>query len=115
MTRGSQGTLKLLYWQAPTILNPHLADGAKDFHASRIVLEPLLTLDGAGNFTPVLAANVPSRANGQVGEGRQDGHLQAEAGDQVGRRPAVYLRRRRVHVPIRAEQADRGRPRTAAT
>ncbi len=68
VTRGSQGTLKLLYWQAPTILNPHLADGVKDFHASRVVLEPLMTLDGAGTFTPVLAANVPSMANGQVGK-----------------------------------------------
>jgi len=59
--RGSQGTLKLLYWQAPTIVNPHLAQGTKDFHASRPVLEPLLTVDAAGNFTPVLAVEVPSR------------------------------------------------------
>ncbi|HXX38098.1 MAG TPA: peptide ABC transporter substrate-binding protein [bacterium] len=66
VTRGSQGTLKLLYWQAPTILNPHLSQGTKDFHAARICCEPLLTADAALNFTPVLAANVPSRANGQV-------------------------------------------------
>jgi peptide/nickel transport system substrate-binding protein len=62
--RGSQGTLKLLYWQAPTIVNPHLANGTKDFHASRIVLEPLLTADATGNLAPVLAAEVPSRQNG---------------------------------------------------
>jgi peptide/nickel transport system substrate-binding protein len=62
--RGSQGTLKLLYWQAPTIVNPHLANGTKDFHASRVVLEPLLTVDAAGNFSPVLAAEVPTRQNG---------------------------------------------------
>src|SRR5579864_2180623 len=64
--RGSQGTLKLLYWQAPTIVNPHLANGTKDQHASRIVLEPLLTADTAGNLYPVLAAEVPSRQNGGV-------------------------------------------------
>src|SRR5215470_20057776 len=64
--RGSQGTLKLLYWQAPTIVNPHLANGTKDFHASRIVLEPLLTVDTGGNFAPVLAAEVPTVANGGV-------------------------------------------------
>ena len=29
-------TLRLLYWQAPTILNPHLANGTKDFEGSRI-------------------------------------------------------------------------------
>src|SRR5688500_2517449 len=38
------GTVRLLYWQAPTILNPHLATGTKDIHAARIVLEPLMTV-----------------------------------------------------------------------
>ena len=64
--RGAGGALKLLYWQAPTIVNPHLAQGTKDFHASRVCLEPLLTVNAAGVFTPVLAAEVPSRANGGV-------------------------------------------------
>jgi peptide/nickel transport system substrate-binding protein len=62
--RGDNGVLKLLYWQAPTIVNPHLAQGVKDYHASRVCLEPLLTVNAAGVFTPVLAAEVPSRANG---------------------------------------------------
>jgi peptide/nickel transport system substrate-binding protein len=62
--RGDNGVLKLLYWQAPTIVNPHLATGTKDFHASRVCLEPLLTVNAAGAFSPVLAAEVPSRANG---------------------------------------------------
>jgi peptide/nickel transport system substrate-binding protein len=65
-SRGGAGTVKILYWEAPTILNPHLAQGTKDFDASRVCLEPLLTVDAAGRFTPVLAVNVPSRANGQV-------------------------------------------------
>ena len=64
--RGAQGTVKLLYWQAPTIVNSHLATGTKDFHASRVVLEPLMTADTNGTFHPVLAAEVPSRANGGV-------------------------------------------------
>ena len=62
--RGESGVLKLLYWQAPTIVNPHLAIGTKDAHASRVCLEPLLTVNAAGVFTSVLAAEVPSRANG---------------------------------------------------
>jgi peptide/nickel transport system substrate-binding protein len=64
--RGQSGIVKLLYWQAPTIVNPHLAQGTKDFHASRVVMEPLLTVNAAGIFTPVLAAAVPSRQNGGV-------------------------------------------------
>ncbi|HEV2283092.1 MAG TPA: ABC transporter substrate-binding protein [bacterium] len=62
--RGAHGTLRLLYWQAPTILNPNLAGGTKDSHGSRVVLEPLFTADAAGTLSPVLAAQVPTRQNG---------------------------------------------------
>jgi peptide/nickel transport system substrate-binding protein len=62
--RGSAGTLKMLLWQAPTILNSHLAQGTKDNIASRCCTEPLLSVDVEGKFTPVLAAEVPSRENG---------------------------------------------------
>ena len=64
--RGAQGTVRLLYWQAPTIINPHLAQGTKDFHASAVVLEPLISANTAGVFSAVLAAEVPSVANGGV-------------------------------------------------
>jgi peptide/nickel transport system substrate-binding protein len=62
--RGVDGSLKILYWQAPNMLNAHLAEGNQDLQASRLCTEPLLTVDGAGRFTPVLAAEVPTRANG---------------------------------------------------
>ncbi|MFQ3618674.1 MAG: peptide ABC transporter substrate-binding protein [Cyanobacteriota bacterium] len=62
----SATTLKLLYWQAPTILNPHLSNGFKDSEASRITLEPLASYDAAGNLVPVLAAEVPTLENGGV-------------------------------------------------
>ncbi len=38
---GGGGLLRLLWWQAPTIINPHLSTGTKDFDASRVCLEPL--------------------------------------------------------------------------
>lgn len=56
--------LKLLYWQAPTILNPHLSTGFKDSEASRITLEPLATLDENSQLIPVLAEEIPSLENG---------------------------------------------------
>ena len=65
---GAAGTIKLLYWQAPTILNLHLATGTKDQHAARIVVEPLMTYNPKGEFVPVLAAEVPSKANGGLAE-----------------------------------------------
>ncbi|MBT9316514.1 peptide ABC transporter substrate-binding protein [Leptothoe spongobia] len=65
-TTGNDSVLKLLYWQAPTILNPHLSNGFKDSEASRITLEPLASFDAAGNLKPFLAAEIPSLENGGV-------------------------------------------------
>lgn len=59
-------TLRLLYWQAPTILNPHLSTGFKDYEASRISLEPLASYDAQGNLVLFLGAEVPSLENGGV-------------------------------------------------
>jgi len=64
--RGEGGLVKLLWWQAPTILNPHLAQGTKDFDASRIVMEPLADVNDAGELVPILAAEIPSVENGGV-------------------------------------------------
>ena len=64
--RGGGGTLKLLFWQGPTLLNPHFATGDKDFEAGRPFYESLVRFDGAGNMVPILAAEIPSRANGGV-------------------------------------------------
>jgi peptide/nickel transport system substrate-binding protein len=58
--------LKLLYWQAPTILNPHLSNGFKDAEASRITLEPLASFDEKGQLIPFLAAEIPTLENGGV-------------------------------------------------
>ncbi len=61
---GGGGPLKLLLWQAPTLLNPHFASGTKDQIASRIFFEPLAGWDKEGNLIPQLAAEVPTKANG---------------------------------------------------
>jgi peptide/nickel transport system substrate-binding protein len=62
--RGGGGALKMLWWQAPTLLNPHFATGTKDQDASRIFYEPLAGFDPDGNVVPVLAAELPSTQNG---------------------------------------------------
>jgi len=58
--------LRLLYWQAPTILNPHFSSGFKDSEASRITLEPLASFDAEGNMVLFLAAEEPTLENGGV-------------------------------------------------
>ncbi|HEX5503045.1 MAG TPA: peptide ABC transporter substrate-binding protein [Thermomicrobiales bacterium] len=64
--RGGGGPLKMLWWQAPTILNPHQAQGTKDFDASRLTYEPLASFGPDDKFVPFLAAEIPSAANGGV-------------------------------------------------
>jgi peptide/nickel transport system substrate-binding protein len=64
--RGGGGPLRLLYWQAPTLLNPHLAVGVKDATGSRIFYEPLADFDAEGQLVPVLAAEIPSAQNGGI-------------------------------------------------
>jgi peptide/nickel transport system substrate-binding protein len=64
--RGGGGLVKTLWWQAPTLLNPHFANGTKDQDACRIFYEPLASYDPDGNVVPVLAAEAPSLQNGQV-------------------------------------------------
>ena len=64
--RGGGGLVKALWWQAPTLLNPHFANGTKDHDACRIFYEPLASYDPDGNVIPVLAAETPSVQNGAV-------------------------------------------------
>jgi peptide/nickel transport system substrate-binding protein len=64
--RGMGGSLKVLWWQAPTLLNPHFANGTKDQDGSRVFYEPLASFDPDGNLVPNLAAEIPSLQNGAV-------------------------------------------------
>src|SRR5580698_2595106 len=62
--RGGGGALKVLWWQGPTLLNPHFAVGTKDQDGSRIFYEPLAGWNPDGDLVPVLAAEIPSIENG---------------------------------------------------
>ena len=62
--RGGGGLLKVLWWQGPTLLNPHFAVGTKDQDGSRLFYEPLAAWDPEGNLKPKLAAEIPTKENG---------------------------------------------------
>lgn len=64
--RGGGGALKLLFWQGPTLLNPHFGTGAKDLEGCRLFYESLMRYDADGGRVPVLAAEMPSRDNGGI-------------------------------------------------
>jgi peptide/nickel transport system substrate-binding protein len=66
--RGSDGHVNIIYWQAPSILNPYLSSGTKDIESSSLVIEPLARYDPKGNLVPYLAEEIPTVANGGVSE-----------------------------------------------
>ncbi|MCZ4351136.1 peptide ABC transporter substrate-binding protein [Roseovarius aestuarii] len=64
--QGRDGEVRILYWQAPSILNPYLSGGIKDVEAASLVLEPLARLNPDGVMTPWLATEIPTLDNGGV-------------------------------------------------
>src|SRR5262249_29724366 len=64
--RGGGGLLKVLWWQGPTLLNPHFAVGTKDQDGSRLFYEPLAGWDPDGNLKPLLAASTAGGEDGRL-------------------------------------------------
>ncbi|WP_198374271.1 peptide ABC transporter substrate-binding protein [Neoroseomonas rubea] len=68
MRRGGGGALKILYWQAATLLNPHFAAGTTNQDAARVFYEPLAGWASDGTLHPILAAEIPSLENGGLAQ-----------------------------------------------
>ncbi|MDA8586467.1 peptide ABC transporter substrate-binding protein [Rhodobacteraceae bacterium] len=66
--RGRDGDVKIIYWQAPSILNAYLSGGTKDVEAASLVIEPLARYDETGTLTPWLVDSIPTVENGGVSE-----------------------------------------------
>ena len=66
--RGGGGSLKILYWQAATLLNPHFGSGTTNQDASRVFYEPLAGWASDGTLHPILAAEIPSVENRGLSE-----------------------------------------------
>ncbi len=64
--RGADGHVNVLYWQAPSTLNPYLSSGTKDVETASLVLEGLAGFDEKGVVFPRLAVDVPTVENGGV-------------------------------------------------
>ena len=66
--RGSDGEVRIIYWQAPSIMNPFLSGGTKDVEAASLVIEPLARYDENGELVPWLVEEIPTVENGGVSE-----------------------------------------------
>ena len=84
--RGGGGALKLLWWQGPTLLNPHFATGTKDQDGSRLFYEPLACWDPDGNMKLVLAPRFP-RSRRRPRRRRHVRDLEAQARRQCTMQP----------------------------
>ncbi|MGY3651832.1 ABC-type transport system substrate-binding protein [Bradyrhizobium sp. LM4.3] len=80
---GGGGPLKILLWQAPTLLNPHFALGTKDQIASRVFFEPLAGWDQGRQPVPLPRRRGPEQAERQPRGGRHERDLEAEAGREM--------------------------------
>jgi len=67
-TRGQDGELRIMLWQAPTMASPHNATGTKDYIAGSLVVEPLLGYLADGTIFPRLVKEVPAVENGLLSE-----------------------------------------------
>ncbi len=66
--RGRDGNLSIIYWQAPSIMNPYLSGGTKELEAASLVIEPLARYNQDGELTPWLVDEIPTVENGGVSE-----------------------------------------------
>ena len=66
--RGSGGELRLIQWQAPTSLSPHVVGGSKDWLGAQPVLEPLMHYGMEAELLPNLITEVPSKENGGLND-----------------------------------------------
>lgn len=66
--RGASGHVSIIYWQAPSILNPYLSGGTKDVESASILLEPLARYNQDGIMVPWLVDEIPTLENGGVSD-----------------------------------------------
>ena len=66
--RGEDGQLNIIYWQAPSTLNPFLSGGTKEVESSSMIIEPLIRFNEKGEMVPMLIDEIPTVENGGVAE-----------------------------------------------
>jgi peptide/nickel transport system substrate-binding protein len=57
--RGSDGHVNIIYWQAPSILNPYLSGGTKDIESASMIIEPLAATTRTATWSPTSPRRSP--------------------------------------------------------
>ena len=66
--RGAGGELRLISWQAATVLAAHSSTGSKDTYAGSLIMEPVLSFNADGQIVPLLVEEAPTVENGLLAE-----------------------------------------------
>ncbi|MDC0948768.1 peptide ABC transporter substrate-binding protein [Gammaproteobacteria bacterium] len=66
--RGADGHVNIIYWQAPSSMNPYLSGGTKELEAASLTLESLGRYNEKGKLLPWLAESLPTLENGGVSQ-----------------------------------------------
>ncbi len=64
--RGRAGEVRIIYWQAPSTLNPFLSGGTKDVESASMIVEPLARFNETGKLVPWMVEEIPTVENGGV-------------------------------------------------
>jgi len=64
--RGTDGELKILFWQAVSTLNPYLSAGTKEVYSSSMIIEPLARYNEKADLVPMLVTEIPTVENGGI-------------------------------------------------
>lgn len=67
-TRGEGGEIRLIQWQPPAFLSPHVSSGTKEYLGAQIVVEPLMDYTPEAIMIPNLVTEVPSVEAGTLAE-----------------------------------------------
>ena len=119
--RGGGGAVKVLWWQAPTLLNPHFATGTKDQDGSRVFYEPLAGWDADGDLarcspprsrasrmavSPRTACRSPGSSS-RASNGTTASRSRPTTASSIGSTPPIRRLRRRPSDPIRTSMWSR--------
>lgn len=80
LARGDGGELRIIQYQSPTILSPHVATGYKDFDAAQLVVEPLFGYLPDALLYGILIDEVPTLENGLLAEDGRSVTLRLKSG-----------------------------------
>ena len=114
-TRGEGGELKMIQWQAPSMLSPHVSTGNKDYLAAQLIIEPLMHYLPDGTLIPNLVTEVPTVENGLLAEDLKSVTYKLLGRGHLGRRRAVDRRRRRLHLGVDHRSGQRRQSPRAST